>query len=55
MIDSLDSSVIVGNTSPWLADLMKARIYSSSPMHEQLDSLLGGPSDFRSNALRPFV
>lgn len=43
----LDSAVIVGNVSPWFADLMKARIYSSSPMHEQLDSLLGGPSGVR--------
>ena len=48
----LDSAVIVGNTSPWLADLMRARIYSSSPMHEQLDSLLGGPSDVRLDSAR---
>lgn len=43
----LDSAVIVGNVSPWFAELMRARIYSSSPMHEQLDSLLGGPSGIR--------
>lgn len=48
----LDSAVIVGNISPWFADLMRTKIYSSSLMHDQLDSLLGGPSGVRLDSAR---
>ena len=43
----IDSAVIVGNISKTRADMLRARVYSSSPMHEQLDSMLGGPTDVR--------
>jgi len=43
----LDSAVIVGNLRQWRADLCRARIYSSTLMTDQLDSLLGGPNDVR--------
>lgn len=43
----LDSAVVVGNLSYWRADVFRARIYSSTLMGAQLDSLLGGPEDIR--------
>lgn len=48
----IDSAIIVGNLSEVWADLSKARIYSSSLMKEQLDSLLGGPTDIRLDSAR---
>lgn len=41
----LDSAVIVGNLSELHADMLRARIYSSTLMRHELDSLLGGPED----------
>ncbi len=41
----LDSAVIVGNLSELRADMLRARIYSSTLMRQELDSLLGGPED----------
>lgn len=38
----IDSAVIVGNLDDFQADLCRARIYSSTQMQEQIDSLLGG-------------
>lgn len=43
----IDSAVVVGNISELQADMCRARIYSFSLMKEQLDSLLGGPTDIR--------
>ncbi len=43
----LDSAVVVGNLSYWQADVFRARIYSSTLMGAQLDSLLGGLEDIR--------
>lgn len=43
----LDSAVIVGNVSEWRSDMIRAKIYSSSLMKEQIDSLLGGREDIR--------
>ncbi len=43
----IDSAVIVGNISQMQGELCRARIFSSSLMREQLDSLLGGPKDIR--------
>lgn len=43
----IDSAIIVGNISEPQASLCRARIYSMSLMHEQVDSLLGGPTDVR--------
>ena len=43
----IDSALIVGNISDVQADQCRARIYGLSLMHEQLDSLLGGPTDVR--------
>ena len=43
----IDSAIIVGNISEPQASLCRARIYSMSLMHEQVDSLLGGPADVR--------
>lgn len=48
----LDSAVNVGNLSPWQADMCRARIYSMSLMKDQLDSLLGGPTDVRLDSAR---
>lgn len=48
----LDSAVIVGNLSPWRADMCRARIYSMSLMKDQLDSLLGGSQDVRLDSAR---
>ena len=39
----IDSAVIVGNINDVRADIAKARIYSSTQMKGQVDSLLGGP------------
>lgn len=39
----IDSAVIVGNLSEVRADVNRARIYSSTQMRTQIDSLLGGP------------
>ena len=41
----LDSAVIVGNLSELRAEMLRARIYSSTLMRQELDSLLGGPED----------
>lgn len=43
----LDSAVIVGDLSQWQADVFRARIYSSTLMPNQVDSLLGGPEGIR--------
>lgn len=43
----IDSAVIVGNISDVQGEQCRARIYSMSLMHEQLDSLLGGKTDVR--------
>ena len=43
----IDSAVIVGNISEVRANICRARIYSSSLMKEQLDSLLSGPAGIR--------
>ena len=43
----IDSAVIVGNLDPGAGDFLKARIYSSTLMHGQLDTLLGGTEDIR--------
>lgn len=43
----IDSAVIVGNMSEVQADQCRARIYSSTLMGAQADSLLGGPEDIR--------
>ncbi len=48
----VDSAVIVGNISQWKANQLRARIYSSTQMHEQMDSLLGGPKDVRMDSAR---
>lgn len=48
----LDSAVIVGNISKFQADISRARIYSSSLMNDQLDSLLGGPKNIRLDSAR---
>lgn len=48
----LDSAVIVGNMSEFRAEMLRARIYSSSLMREQLDSLLGGPEGVRLDSAR---
>lgn len=48
----VDSAVIVGNMSEWRADLNRARIYSSTQMNDQMDSLLGGPKGVRFDSAR---
>ena len=48
----LDSALIVGNMSEFRAEMLRAKIYSSSLMHEQLDSLLGGPEGIRLDSAR---
>ena len=48
----IDSAVIVGNLSEVWADVNRARIYSQSPMAEQVDSLLGGPQGVRLDTAR---
>lgn len=48
----LDSAVIVGNLSEFRAEMLRSKIYSSSLMHEQLDSLLGGPEGVRLDSAR---
>lgn len=45
----LDSAVIVGNLSEVRAEICKVRIYSSTKMPEQLDSLLHGPKGVSLN------
>lgn len=48
----LDSAVFVGNLSAWHAQICKARIYSSTLMTEQLDSMLGGLEGIRLDSAR---
>ena len=48
----IDSAVIVGNISEMQGELCRARIFSSSLMKEQLDSLLGGTKDIRLDSAR---
>ncbi|MCR5713104.1 MAG: hypothetical protein K6G46_11750 [Prevotella sp.] len=48
----VDSAVIVGNMSEWRADLNRARIYSSTQMFDQMDSLLGGSKNVRFDSAR---
>ena len=48
----IDSAVIVGNINEALANQCRARIYSMSLMKDQLDSLLGGPTDIRLDTAR---
>ena len=43
----IDSAVVVGNVSAVRADIIRMRILSFTQMHDQLDSLLGGPKDVR--------
>ena len=43
----LDSAVLVGNMSEFRAEKLRAKIYSASLMHDQLDSLLGGAPGVR--------
>ena len=43
----IDTALIVGNISQLQADQCRARIYCMSRMEEQVDSLLGGPTDVR--------
>lgn len=40
----IDSAVIVGNITDVRADMTRARIYCSTLMKDQVDSLLGGPT-----------
>ncbi|MBO7647382.1 MAG: hypothetical protein J6S56_04705 [Bacteroidales bacterium] len=39
----IDTAVLVGNLSEWAADMYRAKIFSSTLMKDQLDSLLQGP------------
>lgn len=48
----IDSAIIVGNMSKWRADLLRTRIYSSTQMPNQVDSLLGGPAGVRYDSAR---
>lgn len=48
----IDSALIVGNIGIVQAEQCRARIYAMSPMHEQLDSLLGGATDVRLDSAR---
>ena len=43
----IDSALIVGNITETQAEQCRARIYSFTPMHDQMDSLLGGSKDIR--------
>ena len=43
----LDTAVMMGNVGEVQADQCRARIYSLTLMHEQMDSLLGGSKDVR--------
>jgi len=43
----IDSALIVGNIDEVQAEQCRARIYGMTLMHEQMDSLLGGPTDIR--------
>lgn len=51
-LEILDSAVIVGNLSEWKADMSRARVYSSTMMKNQADSLLGGERDVRLDTAR---
>ena len=51
-LEMLDSAVIVGNINEWQADVFRARIYSSTQMFDQMDSLLGGTKDVRFDSAR---
>ena len=48
----LDSAVIVGNITDVRADIARARIYSSTRRKDQVDSLLGGPTDISYDTAR---
>lgn len=48
----LDSAVIVGNLKDWQADQYRARIYSSTQMYDEADSLLGGTVNARLDKAR---
>ena len=48
----IDSAVIVGNLSDWLADKNKARIYSQTRLRERLDSLMHWPDGARLDSAR---
>ena len=43
----IDSALIVGNIDEVQAEQCRARIYGMTLMHEQMDSLLGGPANVR--------
>ena len=43
----IDSALIVGNVDEVQAEQCRARIYSFTRMHDQMNSLLGGPKDVR--------
>ncbi len=43
----IDSALIVGNIDKVQAEQCRARIYGMTLMHEQMDSLLGGPANIR--------
>lgn len=43
----IDSALIVGNIGEVQAEQCRARIYGMTLMYEQMDSLLGGPTDIR--------
>jgi AraC-like DNA-binding protein len=43
----IDSALIVGNIDEVQAEQCRARIYGMTLMHEQMDSLLGGPANIR--------
>lgn len=43
----IDSALIVGNIDEVQAEQCRARIYGMTLMREQMDSLLGGPTDIR--------
>lgn len=43
----IDSAVIVGNLHEWAADVGRARVYSTTLMWGEVDSLLGGTKDVR--------
>lgn len=51
-LQMLDSAVIVGNINEWQANVFRTRIYSSTQMYDQMDSLLGGTKDIRYDSAR---
>lgn len=48
----IDSAVAVGAMTTWRADVFRTRIYSSTQMYDQMDSLLGGPKGVRLDSAR---